>query len=423
MTADPALRRGLQQWLPAHAGLHAWRMVWCSLAGTAVCSSPVAFITIGLFMRPLSADFGWHRAEISLATAAAALTLAASTPIVGRLIDRYGVRRILIGSLLSYGLALAALPWLVARGGIYGFYFGYVLVGALSAGSNTVAYVRLLSGWFDSSRGLALGVGMAGIPIGMAVTPPYTELLIEHMGWRAGFVGLAALPLLIGIPIAVFGLREARGDVPVADTGIPASQVAHAGLTRPQAMRGPVFWMLFAVFLIIAGAMTGLELHLVPLLGDRGFTPMVAALALSFLNFIAIFARVGAGYLFDKLFAPRVGVGIFLLPLVAALMLLGTSAPVSAYLAAALIGFGIGAESDLLGYLVGRYFGLQSFAEIYGWLFGAFMLGTATGPYLFGLGYDTHGNYAAPLIGAAICFALGCMLLALMPRYPRFELA
>ncbi len=279
----------------------------------------------------------------------------------------------------------------------------------------------------------------------MAITPPLAEYLIEHSGWQSAFLGLAALPILVGLPVALFALREKTPEETAAQSGasqfvgaavaleaaaaqpvglqaLSAQPTARAasplhGMTREEAMRGRGFWTLLLVFVLLAAAMNGIELHIVPLLSDRGFPPMVAALALSLLNVVAIAARVGAGYLFDRTFAPRVGAYLFALPLAATLLLLGSQSHLAAYAAAVLLGFGIGAESDLLGYLIGRYFGLRSYGELFGWVFGAFMVGTAAGPYLFGLGYDAHGNYSLPLGCAAAALAAVCVLLHSMPRY------
>ena len=394
----------------------AWRMCFWSTIGVAVCSSPVALVTVGLFMKPLGAAYGWSRASVALAISIGAIALALSTPLAGRLIDRFGVRRILLASLVSYGVAVASVPWCVRAFGLPGLYGIYVVIGVLSAGSNTIAYARVLTGWFKRSRGLALGIGMSGIPIGMAITPPLAQCLIEQSGWESAFVGLAALPVLVGVPVAALALHEApieRGAQTVA-FGLPPG-----GTTRKQAMRARGFWTLLIVFLLLACAMNGIELHIVPLLTDRGFPPMVAALSLSLLNIVAIGARVGAGFLFDRSFAPRVAAWLFGLPLIATVLLLGSLQHSAAYAAAVMLGFGIGAESDLLGYLIGRYFGLRAYGEMFGWIFGAFMLGTAAGPYLFGLGYDAHGNYILPLSCAAAALAAVCALLWSMPRYPR----
>jgi predicted MFS family arabinose efflux permease len=259
---------------------------------------------------------------------------------------------------------------------------------------------------------------MSGIPIGMAITPPLAQYLIEHAGWQSAFLGLAALPVFVGLPLALFALREApiEGHGP---TQAVAPGIVPKGLTRQEAMRGRGFWTLLLIFLLLACAMNGIELHIVPLLSDRGFTPMVAALALSLLNIVAIGARVGAGFLFDRSFAPRVGAVLFALPLLATVLLLSSEQTWAAYAAAVMLGFGIGAESDLLAFLIGRYFGLRAYGEMFGWIFGAFMVGTAAGPYLFGLGYDAFGNYLLPLACAAWALGAVCLLLWTMPRYPR----
>jgi MFS family permease len=382
----------------------------------AVCSSPVALVTVGLFIKPLGVVYGWNRASVALAISIGAIALALSTPLAGRLIDRFGVRRILLGSLFTYGLAVALVPWCVQALGLPGLYAIYIAIGVLSSGSNTIAYARLLTGWFHHSRGLALGIGMSGIPLGMAITSPLGQYLIEHVSWQGAFLGLAALPVLIGIPLALFAVRE----TPAAElTQTVAPQADRQGMTRQQAMHGRAFWTLLMVFLLLACAMNGIELHIVPLLSDRGFSPMVAALALSLLNVVAIGARVGAGFLFDRWFAPRVGAVLFALPLLATVLLSSREQPWAAYAAAVMLGFGIGAESDLLGYLIGRYFGLKAYGELFGWIFGAFMVGTAAGPYLFGLGYDAFGNYRLPLGCATWALAAVCVLLWWMPRYPR----
>src|SRR5262245_54918553 len=150
----------------------AWRTCFWCVIGIAICSSPVAFISVSLFMKPFGAVYGWDRAAVALTISIGAIALAISTPFAGRLIDRYGVRPVLVSSLLFYGAALAAVPWVIDAAGLYGFYAAYVVIGVLSAGSNTVAYARILSGWFNRSRGLAFGIGMSGIPVGMALTPP-----------------------------------------------------------------------------------------------------------------------------------------------------------------------------------------------------------------------------------------------------------
>ena len=117
----------------------AWFVVWMAMLGTVCCSTSVVLINVGVFMKPLASAFDWSRGNIALSLSIGALSMAAANPFVGRLIDHYGVRPVLIGSLVGYGAATAAIPLMVQVGGIWGLYFGYALIAGVGAGSNVIA--------------------------------------------------------------------------------------------------------------------------------------------------------------------------------------------------------------------------------------------------------------------------------------------
>jgi MFS family permease len=119
---------------------------------------------------------------------------------------------------------------------------------------------------------------------------------------------------------------------------------------------------------------------------------------------------VACGYLLDRFFAPRVAAFLFG-GVALGVALLGTGHTIwLAYFAALLVGLGIGAEVDIIGYLTGRYFGLRSFGEIFGWIWAVFGVSGGLGAYLMGIGFDKTGSYAVPLAGF-FCAALGATLL------------
>ncbi len=173
-------------------------MVVMSMLGTMCCSTSVVLVHVGIFMKPLSSALGWSRGGISLALSVGAIAMAAANPFVGRLIDRYGVRPVLIVSLVGYGASTAFLPVLAKHWGILGFYVAYAAIAGIGAGSNVIAYVRILSGWFsgaeDKSRGFALGLASAGVPLGGALTGPIAVLLLAHVGWQGAYHVLALAP-------------------------------------------------------------------------------------------------------------------------------------------------------------------------------------------------------------------------------------
>ncbi|MDR3513374.1 MAG: MFS transporter [Caulobacteraceae bacterium] len=402
-------------------GRSAWFMVWMAMVGTMCCSTSVVLINVGVFMKPLAEAFGWSRGSIALSLSVGAISMAVANPFVGRLIDRYGVRPVLITSLIGYGLATAAIPVFVQMGAVWGLYVAYAVIAAVGAGSNVIAYVRLLSGWFsghlDGSRGLALGISSAGVPLGATVTGPLGVLLIEHFGWRGGYWGLALLPICIGVPVAVFAIRMAPDEARGADQA--AAGKVLQGHTVGEAMRTRAFWLLIAIVLLMSSCLQGISIHTAPLLSDFGLGPSGLATVLAIGGVLGIIGRVAAGFLFDRFFAPWVSVGIFGIAAAASFALVGLPGLAVAVTATLLVTLGSGAESDFVGYLVGRYFGLKCYGQIFGAIYGMFMVGIALGPYLFGLAFDRWGSYKIPFLIAGVGLALLCLLSTLLPRFER----
>jgi MFS family permease len=399
----------------------AWFMVWAAMFGTMCCSTSVILINVGVFMKPLAEAFGWSRGSIALSLSIGAVSMAIANPIVGRLIDRYGVRPVLITSLAGFGAATAALPLLVRVGDIWGLYIGYAIIAGVGAGSNVIAYVRVLSGWFSGpmnrSRGFALGVSSAGVPLGQTITGPLGVLLIEHFGWRGGYWGLALLPLCVGLPIAIFAIRMAPSEAGAPRAARAAGRAEPAGTTISAAMRTRAFWLLVGIVLLMSSCLQGISIHVAPLLSDFGLRPEALALVLAVGGALGIGGRVGAGFLFDRFFAPWVAVAIFAVAAAAAFALVGFPGLIVAVVATLLVTIGSGAESDFIGYLVGRYFGLKNYGQIFGAIYGMFMVGIALGPYLFGLAFDYWGSYKIPFLIAGLGLCLLCLLLVKLPRF------
>ncbi len=399
----------------------AWFMVFAAMLGTMCCSTSVVLVNTGVFMKPLASAFSWSRGELSLSLSIAALSMAAANPFVGRLIDLYGVRPVLIASLIGYGAVTAAVPLFVQVGGLWGLYASYVLIAAIGAGSNVIAYVRILSGWFigplDRYRGLALGVSSAGVPLGGAISAPLGVLLISHFGWRGGFWGLSLLPICIGLPVALLGIRMAPGETGGARAAKAAGQPEATGATLAEAAHTRAFWLLVVAVLLMASCLQGITIHTAPLLSDRGLKPDALAMVLGIGGLLGIVGRVGAGQLFDRFFAPWVSVGIFGLGAASAFALAGIPGLFIAVAATLLVTVGTGAESDFVGFVVGRYFGLKAYAQIFGVIYGMFMVGIAVGPFLFGLAFDHFGDYRIPFLIAGLGLTLLCGLLLLLPRF------
>jgi MFS family permease len=391
-----------------------WVLVIACMMGVAVCIIPVSILAMGVFMKPLGVALCWGRGQIAFGLTILCLTMAAALPLSGRLVDRFGVRGPLIASLLLYAGCVALLPLVIVEAGLPGLYLDMALMGIVGAPSSTVAYVKIISGWFDRSRGFALGVAMCGISVGASFAPLAAATTIAHYGWQSGFYVLALLPVVIGIPVVLI-VREAPHIHD--DRAGRIDRPTLPGMSFPEAIRSRIFAMLFFLFLVAATAIHGIQIHLAPLLSDRGMTPERAALGVSCMFIVSTGMRLVTGYLFDRVFAAWVGAACFFTSAVGTMLLFGSGDGAVGIAGIALLGVGAGAESDLMAMLVSRYFGLRSFGTIYGATCSAFMIGSALGPFLLGFGFDLTGSYASALLWCAGGMVLTTALLLSLPRF------
>jgi predicted MFS family arabinose efflux permease len=296
------------------------------------------------------------------------------------------------------------------------FYLLFALVGVTAAAQSPVSYVKAISAWLDQRRGLGIGVALAGVGIGTAVLPQYTQALLEQFGWRGAVIGLAVLLAVVALPPALIWIREPEPfELVVAGEGRSAGSTAVAprtGLSLRQTLRTSQFWVLAVSTLIVSTAVHGGMVHIVPMLTDRGVSPAAAASVLIVAGIASLVGRLLSGYLIDRLFAPYVGAVAFLLPCVGfALLGTGTSAAAGVIL----IGLAVGAEMDMISFMTSRYFGLRRLGQIYGVTLAVFAVGTALGPLLFSLSFDNLGGYepamwasgAALVVASASCLFLG----------------
>lgn len=399
-----------------------WKVLLASLLGVAFGASPLPFNTIGFFMKPLQDEFGWSRTEISFGITIYGILGALLAPFFGWAADRWGVRPVALGSLGVFGVIFAAFS--VIPGQLWAFYFLWTLVGLFGIGSTPVTYSRAINLWFFRQRGLALGLTLVGTSISAMLLPIITVQLIQHFGWRGGYALLALLPLAVALPAGLLFLREPRPDErppELAAQGGGAAQLP--GRTLREAASEPRFWILWMSIVLISVAYGGALVHMPSMLGARGFDTTDAAKVMGVFGLSIFAGRIITGLLLDRFWAPVVTLPILCMPAVSCWVLMGDGSlsVTVAILAAFLMGFAAGAETDLIAYLASRYFGMRSYGQIYGVLYMGFGLATAVSTTLYGWVRDTTGSYDPILAGAAVGFVLGAVLLLLLGRYPDFS--
>jgi predicted MFS family arabinose efflux permease len=163
-------------------------------------------------------------------------------------------------------------------------------------------------------------------------------------------------------------------------------------------------------------------IHFIPVLLEIGFTKSDAAKIAGVIGIAVVLGRLLVGFAVDRIFAPRVAIAILLACILGVLALATVGAAV-ALPAAFVIGFSVGAEVDLIGYLVARYFGMQAYGQIYGRQYAAFLIATGLGPVIFGAVRDASNNYTASLFLAAAFMLVSTTLFSKLPKFQPYNSA
>jgi MFS family permease len=400
---------------------YGWWIVIVAGIGLCLGYAPIIVYSFSVFIKPLTQELHSNRASISLAFTFANLMQSISSPLAGRLADRFGARRVILLSSVSFALLLVSSHLLSAK--LWNLYVFCGLLGFVGSGPAPIPYVKVISRWFDRRRGLALGLTMFGIGSGAILMPVLAQRLIAMLGWRSTFMVVGLLVLVVSVPIVAFFLKESPEEMGLLPDGaITARQAAkkqnsEEGMAWRNARRSKAFWLMVGAIVLVGASVHGCVLHLVPLLSDQGVSSSRVALAISILGSALMIGRVGSGYLLDRFFAPRVAMCLFGAAACGiALLRTGTSSGLL-FPAMFLIGLGMGAEVDIIAYLVSRYFGLRAFGEIYGYAFASYVLAGALGPWLMGLGFDLSGSYGAVLAGFFLASLLAVVLMTRLGPY------
>jgi MFS family permease len=398
-----------------------WLLIVASGVGV-ICSSIVLpFYTIGALVKPLTAEFGWARADVQLGILFSSGLGALTAPLIGWLSDRYGPRALVLPGLV--GLALGFFVAAGMNGELWMFFLAYGCMAILGAGTTPVTWTRAIATSFERQRGLALGLTLTGTGICAMLAPVYAVWLVESFGWRTAYVGIGLLPLLLAGPVVWTWFRPrslAESAFAGAGATTPVAAAAPAwGLTLGEAARGRRFWILCVSIFAIYLAVSGISPNLISALTDKGFTAASAATVQGVYGFAIIVGRLVVGWLVDRYWAPGVALVSLSLPAIGCLILTGSPDFAMAVLAALLIGFAAGAELDLMAFFAARYFGLRHYAKIYAILYAILAVAGGTAPMLFARVFDVTSSYEISFVIAAGLFVFGAVILLGLGRYPQ----
>ncbi len=400
---------------------YGWKVVLASAIGVGLGLSPIPFYTLGVFIGPYAAEFGWQVSEILLAFTVMSVVVFLMAPIVGNLADKIGVRKVVMSSIVLFGLSLMAFS--IQTGSKFVYLLIFALLSVFGTGTLPITYTRVVNQWFKAKRGLALGIALLFTGIFGTVAKHYANFFIQNYGWREAYIALGLLPILFALPLAYFFLKEptpeqkmmlsSESDNPSAGPRDPE------GFTLKEAFKDVKFWLLIMTFLPISFAVGGPIPNLETIFKTYNFDVNTAVFLAGLLGFPAVFfGRLLGGYLMDRIWAPGIAFAFFLLPIATCLIFqMETISYTQAIIGVIMLGFAAGVEYDLMAYIVSRYFGLKNYSAIYGAIYAVFAVGAGFGPAIFGYFYDQFGNYSSIFFYAMIAFVIGAIPLLFMGKY------
>ncbi|MBC7219329.1 MAG: MFS transporter [Hadesarchaea archaeon] len=366
----------------------------------------------GVFVKPLTQEFGWSRASISLAFSISILLSTMSLPL-GRMSDLYGVRKVVaIGAVLTGGGLLlssqiSSLVEFCICIGIAGFGISALYVPPVSA----------IARWFEKGKGMATGFAVSALSGGMALFPPVIGILIESFGWRTTFLILGIVVFLI-LSISSFLIRhepKALGLAPHGADEAVKNEIRVEFDLRTAARKKP-FWYIYLVMVFTHISLFLVTVHVVPHAIGLGIDEITASTALTLLGICSMLARILGGVASDKLGTANLFTLFLAIQSISTLLLFKSVDIWTIYAAMSLMGIGFGGWIAIYPILVRGFFGTKYLGSILGTFDSGVGLGGLIGPYLGGLIFDNIRNYdLAFLLSGTIC-ALAVVASALLRK-------
>jgi MFS family permease len=389
---------------------HGW-VVLAALCCAGFARQGPAVATLSIFVEPLIREFGWSRAALSGAVSLAGVMAALVAPPLGRVLDRHGSRAVLLTAVAVNAAALALLSFTPS---LLVFYLLYCIARMNWAAAFDLGIYGAISKWFVARRAFATSVATVAQMAGLVAMPLIAQFAIVQDGWRAGWLALGVVTLVVGfVPVWLF-LDRPPPDADPAARGRPEPT-----FSRAQALATPAFWLLMLFTVLIYPVQAGVSLHQAPHLVERGLDPTTAALIVGCFSLMSGIGTLACGFL------PRRLPIRFVLALVGVLLALGTlllarvASPADGYVAASLFGLGIGGMLTLLPLAWADYFGRANYGAIRGLALSAQVLAQAAGPLVSGLLRDLRGDYQLALNVFALLSGLS-VAAALAARAPKF---
>ena len=393
--------------LYGHRAYYGWLVVGVVFLASAISIGPA--YAFGLFIEPLENSFGWQRTAISASLSFAAVG-SLTSPILGRIMDRYGARPLLTGSLVIMGTSFLLRPLMTELWHWYVLSFFQYLA---FSGSTNLPVGRLVGIWFHRSRGRVMGLATMGNNFGGVTLPLMTGFLLASGNWQAAYLLLAGLTFLIAfLSLAVVREYPSQGRHESSEAGAgQATGPVLAGWTVSQAVRSRSFYALALSFMLGAFTYSAVLPQVADHLTVEGMSRTTVPFAVSLLAALGMVGKVAFGYLSERFTARRMMMVSLSGQIVFIFLMVGFPAPPIAWLAVPLFGLFMGSYGALINLVVQETFGLKYFGTISGMISMTSAVSFFAGPIIAGQSYDLTDSYGPGFIAVAVMFAIAVLSL------------
>jgi MFS family permease len=374
--------------------------------------------SFGIFVLPMSEEFGWSRLTISLVAALGAIVGGVTQPFIGNIFDRFSGRTVILLGLVVVGLSIIALSFTFH---ILFLMFMFGIVFATASGGARVSRGALLARWFIRKRATVVSIAAAGSSLGSLLLVPLGMYLLQASHWRVSWAALGLVILLVAVPLAWLFIRDDPSKLGLRPYGEPEPTLPEKGdgsTAGPLAMMsGPLeatrwaesfrswpIWQVSGSYFVCGFTTLIISVHYVPYAIERDVSPGTAATIFGLMMGLNIVGGLGAGMLADRFGRKNVLAAVYFMRGCGYLVLLSVPSALGLWLFAAVVGFSWVATASLSSTLTADVYGLKALGTITGVSFLFHQVGGLAGVLLGGFLYDLTGSYTLPfaIVGATL---------------------
>ncbi|UCH02178.1 MAG: MFS transporter [Candidatus Bathyarchaeota archaeon] len=351
--------------------------------------------TFSVYFKPILSEFGWDRTQISLALSISMIVSACLLPVIGKLVTKYGPKKIILVSIPIVGLSTILFSMIST---LWQYYLLYALGGLGFSGAGLIPNTVLVSKWFQKKRATAMSIFMSGYPLSQIVLTPFSTYLVSVYGWRTSYVIYGSLFFAIALPIVMILVKDDPKELGLEIDGEPTLNQPKVVKTSTEVsivdvLKTRSFQLLIAVYFLCGFTDIPVTTHLVPFVLDTGFSVTTASNVLSLIGVFILFGTIISGPISDKFGRKNLITSMYIIRAFSILLLLGTPNLIRLY--AFTIPFGLVYFSmvPIIGAWLSDSYGQLSLGKLNGIIALIHSSAASIGAIFLGFTYDLQESY------------------------------